>query len=553
MRGLTNGNVRCLLIQPRFSRNNLLNYRDAAKFIGAKYTSPPLGLLTVAALLPEQWNLKLIDENVDDLHDDHLEWADLVLTGGMLPQQLEILRIVERAHEKDKPVVLGGIDPTTQTEIYQHADFLVLGEGEIAVPLFVDDLRRGVTTGVYKADRWADMSNTVVPRFDLINFRDYVRCDVQFSRGCPYHCEFCAVVELFGRKPRSKTPDHVLAELQRLYNLGYRGHINLLDDNFLGSKARGIEFLRTLKDWSAQRNFPFFFSTDASINLAHEDELLRLMHENDFRHLFVGIESADESVLIKTHKRHNTGISMRDAVRTFNAHGMSVIGGFIVGFDNESDTSAQHMIDLIQDTGIVIATAGMLVALPNTQLWHRLREEGRLHHGELLLLADMGEEGDHTTNGLNFSTARPRTQIIREYAGILRHIYGRPENYYHRVLKTAHKLAPNYKYRPNLRARTRQIGTFIRVTAKAGFNQETGALYWKGLLNILTRKPAALEFYVMMSALYVHFYKQVDVTTGILEDKIRTIESAGEDRYNETMSTRHLTAVEAVPAERLTP
>jgi radical SAM superfamily enzyme YgiQ (UPF0313 family) len=327
----------------------------------------------------------------------------------------------------------------------------------------------------------------------------------------------------------------MLAELQSLHDLGYRGHINLLDDNFLGSKVRGLEFLRALKTWSRSHDHPFFFSTDASINLAKEEELLGLMHENDFRYLFVGIESPDENVLLQTQKRHNTGISVIGAVQTFNEYGMSVVGGFILGFDNETEQTSQQMIDLIQDTGIVMAYTGMLVALPNTQLWRRLQQEGRLFHGDLLFMSEL--DGDYTVSGLNFATVRPRTQIMREYIGVLRKIYD-PENFYKRVSVTANNLSPNKKYRPNLATRARQIWALLRVSARAGFDRRTGLLYWRSLLYLLVTKPTVLEFLIMMAALYVHFAKQVDWIVSVLEDKVRHVERMGDEQHDAMMTAR---------------
>lgn len=528
--------VRCLLVQPRFSRNNFLNFQETFRFIGARYTSPPLGLLTVAALLPQHWEFIVIDENVRPLTNEHLEWADIVLTGGMLPQQVEILDIIVRAHDNSKPVVIGGVDPTSQPKVYQQADFLVLGEGEMSVPRFLEDLSKGASSGFYPPDGRADMTDAVVPRFDLIRFADYLRVDVQFSRGCPYHCEFCEVVELFGRRPRPKSPGQVLAELQTLYDLGYRGHINLLDDNFLGSKARGLELLEAMRDWSARHNFPFFFSTDASINLVKEERLMRLMQENDFRYVFVGIESPDASVLLQTQKRHNVGISVVDAVRTLGTHGMSVVGGFILGFDSETQETARHMSDLIQDAGICMAYAGMLSALPNTQLWHRLRREGRLFSGDLMLME--GVDGDYTIYGLNFATLRPRTDILRDYAGVLREIY-HPENYYARILHTATNLVPSHKYRPGLGASVKRFRGFLRISARAGLSRQTGLLYWKTLLKVFFRNPRGLEFAVNMAALYVHFSKQLERILPVLEKKRRYVKGIGEEQYNQSMTARH--------------
>jgi len=533
MKNLIAEPTRCLLVQPGFSSNGFLNYSDVARFIGAKYPDAPLGLMTVAALLPQHWEFRLVDENMRPLTVADIEWSDIVLTGGMLPQQKRILTVIQKAQDMGRLVVLGGPDPTSQPQIYERADFLVMGEGEVTIPPFVEDLGKGVTSGAYRSDLRADMTEAVVPRFDLIRFADYMRVGVQFSRGCPFNCEFCDIIELLGRRPRTKTPDHILAELQTLYDLGYRGHVDFVDDNFIGNKSKVIEVLQAIGDWSERHNYPFYFSTEASINLAKEEKLLQLMQENDFRYVFVGIESPDEDVLIQTQKVQNRRVSVVDAVRTLNARGMIVNGGFILGFDGETEHTADNMIDLVQDTGICMALLGTLTALPNTQLSRRLEREGRLFGGGLVMV-DPTVEIDQTTSGLNFATARPRTAILQDQANVFRHIYG-PKEYYERVLCTATNLVPNHRYRPSFTQVLKLAWAFLKVSAKAGLSQRTGLLFWKTLFKVLVRNPRAAEAVVGMAALYIHFSKQSAFVIRVLEDKVAYIESYGEEKYNEWM------------------
>jgi radical SAM superfamily enzyme YgiQ (UPF0313 family) len=532
MKELLTGSTRCLLVYPASSSENFQNFTSAPRFVGAKYMRPPLGLMTVAALLPQHWQFRLVDENIRPLGVEDLEWADFILVGGMLSQQRRVLAIIDLAHDAGKPVVLGGPDPTAQPEVYRKADFLVLGEGEVTIPLFLQDLSHGATSGVYQPDRWADMSVAVVPRFDLIRLADYVRVDVQFSRGCPYNCEFCNVIELFGRRPRSKSPGQMLVELQTLYDLGYRGNVNLLDDNFLGSRKQGVPMLRALREWSSCHRYPFYFSTSASINLVQDKELMELMQENDFRIVFVGIESPDENVLLQIQKRHNTGISVVDAMRTLGAHGMSVVGGFILGFDDEIEDTAQQMIDLIQDTGICLAYAGMLVALPNTQLTNRLQLEGRLYDMERFMQGAI--EGDNTVNGPNFVTVRPRTAIMRDFLHVMREVYD-PQKYYERVLCTATNMAPNYRHRLDSWETFKLLRGFIMVSATAGFNRQTALLYWKTLLTVLAKNPRVVGLVVNMAAVYVDFTQHVTYIAHILEEQAEYIERIGEDNYNQLM------------------
>ena len=345
-------NVKCLLVYPSFSQNSFYNFAQVARLLGAKQSAAPLGPLTVAALLPRHWTCRFVDESVRPLTESDLEWAYIVLVSGMVSQQAGILAVIRRAHDAGKPVAVGGPDPSSQPEVYAEADYLVLGEGEITVPGFVEDLNRGVTSGLYRSDQHADMTQSVVPRFDLIRFADYMRVGVQFSRGCPFNCEFCNIIELFGRRPRTKPPERMVAELQALYDLGYRGHVDFVDDNLIGNKARSIEVLQAIAEWSKRRDYPFYFSTEASINLAQEDELLRWMREVDFRYVFVGIESPDEDVLVEMRKVQNRRVSIVDAVQTIRSYGMIVNGGFILGFDSETEHTAGNMIDLIQESAI---------------------------------------------------------------------------------------------------------------------------------------------------------------------------------------------------------
>jgi radical SAM superfamily enzyme YgiQ (UPF0313 family) len=531
MDDLMAGPTRCLLVQPGFSGNSFFNFSNVARLVGARYTAAPLGLMTVASLLPQHWQFRLVDENVEPLTDAHLDWAQVVMTGGMLPQQPNIFAITRRARAKGKPVVIGGPDPTQQPHLYEAADFLVLGEGEVTIPLFVADLGRGAASGVYRSDERADMGQSVVPRFDLIRFADYMRVGIQFSRGCPYNCEFCDIIELFGRRPRTKPAEHILAELQALYDLGYRGHIDFVDDNFIGNKAHVIDVLGAIRDWSAHHGHPFYFSTEASINLAKEEKLLRLMYENDFRYVFVGIESPDEDVLAGMQKKQNYRVSVTDAVRTLSAHGMIVNGGFILGFDGETEHTARRMIDLIQEAGIATAMVGMLTALPNTQLSRRLEREGRLFNAEGLRITDTAQDIDNTTTGLNFTSLRPRVDILRDHSEVLSAVYA-PRHYFDRVRTTALALRLNRRYRPGLVESLRRAWAFLRVCQSVGLNPRTGPAYWQTLFTVLMRKPASVGAAVSMSALYMHFGKQADYVTSMLEERIAQVLRYGEEHYN---------------------
>lgn len=303
-----------LLIYPRFLSGSFWNYGATCELVGAKYPAPPLGLITVAAMLPENWEVKLVDRNTEDLQDADLDWADLVFTGGMLPQQADALRIIRMCKEKDIPVAVGGPDATSSPETYAQADFRVLGEAEGIIEKFLDTWERGERSGLFEAEKFkADVTTTPIPRFDLLNFKNYVQVNVQYSRGCPFTCEFCDIIELYGRRPRTKTSAQMLAELDRLYELGYRGHVDFVDDNLIGNKKAVKAFLPDLIEWQKSKNRPFEMSTEASLNLADDAALLKLMQEAGFFSVFIGIESPDPDVLNATRKKQNT---RRDIARS---------------------------------------------------------------------------------------------------------------------------------------------------------------------------------------------------------------------------------------------
>ena len=300
--------TRALLIHPYFYGASFWNYRGACEALGARYPSAPLGLITLAAMLPKEWDIRLVDRNTGELTDVDLAWADIAMIGSMLPQAFDALDLIKRCQNFGLPVVVGGPDPTSRPEIYEAADFAVLGEAEGAIEAFLDDWRAGAKSGRYVAPKFTiDVMKTPPPRYDLLKFDDYAYVGVQFSRGCPFLCEFCDIIELYGRVPRTKGFDQILHELDRLYRLGYRGHVDFVDDNLIGNKRTVKEFLPLLIDWQKTRNFPFEFSTEASLNLADDEELMALMGAANFFVVFVGIESPDEDVLNATRKKHFHG------------------------------------------------------------------------------------------------------------------------------------------------------------------------------------------------------------------------------------------------------
>jgi len=410
-----------LLVYPRFAAATFWNFAATCELLGVKYPAAPLGLITTAAMFPPSWTVRLVDRNAEELTAANLDWADMVMTGGMLAQHNDTAEVIRIAQKHGKPVVVGGPAITSVPEAYLQADFQVLGEAEGILEKFIEAWTNGVRKGVFSAEKFtADVTKSPIPRFDLLKFDYYLHVGVQFSRGCPFTCEFCDIIELYGRVPRTKTTPQMLAELDRLYELGYRGHIDFVDDNLIGNKKAVKAFLPHLTRWLEEHDYPFEFTTEASLNLADDDELLKLMNAANFFGVFTGIESPNPETLVQMKKKQNTRRNIAESVHRIYAAGMFVTAGFIVGFDNEKAAMAEPMIDLIEEAAIPVAMVGLLYALPNTQLTRRLAKEGRLHP-----LPEMVPDGhgDQCTNGLNFDTLRPRREILEDYKRVLDRIY----------------------------------------------------------------------------------------------------------------------------------
>src|SRR5215212_1524496 len=411
--------TRVLMIYPRFSADSFWVYTEACELAGAKYPTAPLGLITVAAMLPPCWEVRLVNRNTEEIGAGDLAWADLVMTGGMLFQQADALKIIDMAQALGKPVAVGGPDVSSHQSVYARADIRVIGEAEGIIEEFIAAWERGERCGLFEAPKFKiDVTKTPIPRFDLLKFEHYLYIGLQYSRGCPFTCEFCDIIELYGRVPRTKTNTQMLSELDALYRLGYRGHVDFVDDNLIGNKKGVKAFLPDLREWQKAHDYPFEFTTEASINLADDPELLRLMNEANFVGVFVGIESPDPETLRLASKKQNTRRSIPDSIHRIYGAGMFVTAGFIVGFDNEKGAIADAMAQLIQDAAIPVAMVGLLYALPNTQLTRRLEHEGRLHP-----LPEFLPKEDMCTQGLNFDTKRPRRDILQDYRDVLEKIY----------------------------------------------------------------------------------------------------------------------------------
>ena len=435
----TSSNCRVLLVYPQFVTQSFWSFEAACQLMGASYPTAPLGLIVVAAMLPSSWEIRLIDRNVETLTPADIEWADLVMTTGMLPQQPDALEVIKLCRDRGKPVAVGGPDATSSPEIYAQADIRVLGEAELVIDDFIDAWNAGQRQGVFEAEKFkADVTRTPIPRFDLLDFKNYLFIGVQYSRGCPFTCEFCDIIELYGRVPRTKTNEQMLAEIETLYKLGYRGHLDFVDDNFIGNKKALKQFLPVLAKWQRDHGWPFEFSTEASINLADDGQLLQMMRNANFVTIFVGIESPDSDTLISMQKKQNTRRNLAASVHKIYDAGIFVNAGFILGFDSEKAGVAEGMIACIEDMSIPVCMVGLLYALPNTQLTRRLAREGRLYVGnDIWTKSD--RLADQCTEGLNFETMRPRRDILIDYVHVLERIY-HPDAFFMRVKHVARHL-----------------------------------------------------------------------------------------------------------------
>jgi radical SAM superfamily enzyme YgiQ (UPF0313 family) len=515
---------RALLVYPLFSKATFWNFTVACELVGARYPAAPLGLITLAAMLPPTWDVRLVNRNTEELTDADLEWADLVMTGGMLAQQVDTLALIDLCHAHGKPVVLGGPDPTSSPQVYAGADFRVLGEVENVIGDFVAAWEAGARSGEFTAEKFTiDVTSTPIPRFDLLKFEHYLYVGVQYSRGCPFTCEFCDIIELYGRVPRAKTTPQMLAELEALYRLGYRGHVDFVDDNLIGNKKALKLFLPELAAWLKERDYPFEFSTEASINLSDDDQLLKLMRDANFFAVFVGIESPDPKTLVHTKKKQNTRRSLADSVHKIYRAGMFVTAGFIVGFDSEEVSVADAMADFIQESAIPVCMVGLLYALPNTQLTRRLALEGRLHPEHDVATA---ETGDQCTPSTNFDTLRPLTEVLHDYRRILERVYD-PAAFADRLERLSSMLDRSGRANTAHDADKRlQVGSIEMVHNIISHLPEAREAFWRTFVKCQKSNPAAVRYIMTLMAFYLHLGPYARKVIAAIDDKLAELEGA---------------------------
>jgi len=487
--------MKVLLLYPEFP-DTFWSFKHALKFVSKKSASPPLGLLTVAAMLPKDWELRLVDFNVAQLTDEDLTWADYVFISAMGIQRASVNETVERCRAAGVKVVAGGPLFTADSESFPNIDHLVLNEAETTLPPFLADLAAGHPKRIYDSIEFPDLTLTPVPRWDLLDMKHYLGINIQYSRGCPFNCDFCNVTALFGHKPRTKTPAQVVAELQLLYDIGFHGQIFFVDDNFIGNKKKlKQEILPALSEWRKDKK-SVSFMTEVSINLADDDELMDMMVAAGFNSVFVGIETPNDDSLAECGKGQNRGRNLIENVRRIQARGMQVAAGFIIGFDNDPLSIFEQQIDFIQKSGIVTAMVGLLQAPRGTELYSRLEKEGRL-------LGD--SSGDNTDYSMNFIPKMNLDALQTGYQRVLNEIYS-PHGYYARVRTFLRDFNPSPDIKSPLTSM--EVAALFRSIYLLGITGVGRMEYWRLFFWALFRRPKLFPMAITMSV-YGHHFRQV--------------------------------------------
>jgi radical SAM superfamily enzyme YgiQ (UPF0313 family) len=530
---------RVLLIYPEIPET-YWSYRHSLSFVGKKALMPPLGLLTVAAIMGEGYEYRLVDMNVRELEDADLEWADMALISAMIVQRPSMEEVIRRCNQASVPVTAGGPYPSSCYQEIEGVDHFVLGEGECTIPQFREDLEQGRPQDVYHPNGRPEIDEVPVPRFDLCEVGLYETMPLQFSRGCPFDCEFCDIVNLFGHRVRTKSPRQFVAEMDAAYRTGFRGSLFIVDDNFIGRRSHAKALLREIAVWQKARGYPFQLSTEASIDLATDRELLDLLASAGFVMVFVGLETPDRDSLQEVGKQQNLRLSMPEAVRRIQRTGIEVTGGFIIGFDSDPPDIADRQIRFIRQLGIPTAMVGLLMALPNTRLWSRLEREGRI-------LSQSQGNNTHAVE-LNFRTRIPKKQLLDAYHRVLREVY-EPREYFRRcltLLRRFPKPQERTKSSQQRSIRMRDLRAFGRSLWRQGFSSY-GHWYWWYLLRALAMKPRLIVRIVTMAVQGHHYFV---ITSRVLRSQQRSKARARSEqrrRVTEPSQSRQHALVGAPP------
>ncbi|MHC5061311.1 MAG: B12-binding domain-containing radical SAM protein [Planctomycetota bacterium] len=486
--------MKILFVSPE-SPDTFWSLKNTLKFISKKSTFPPLGLLTVASMLPEQWEKKLVDLSINKLYDDDILWADYVFVTGMYIQRESVRRIIDRCKELGAKVVAGGPIFTSMPEFHEKVDHLILNEAELTLPRFLQDLQDGKPEHVYESNGFADMSESPKPLWELVDINNYASACIQYSRGCPFNCDFCDVTTLFGHKMRTKTKEQILEELEGLYAIGWRDMVFFVDDNFIGNKQKlKQEILPAVIEWMAEHKYPFAFTTQVSINLSDDPELMDMMTRAGFDCVFVGIETTDEMSLTECNKVQNKSRNLVECVKSIQKAGMQVQAGFILGFDNDKPTIFENLISFIQNSGIVTAMVGLLNAPKGSKLYKRLVEENRLTNYAT---------GDNTDLTINFIPAMDIDELTEGYSKVVKTIYS--HKFYHERVLT---FLRNYKASNNRKTKIRlhDLKVLLRSVWHIGIISKGRTYFWR-LFFWSLRHPRHLPVVVTLAISGFHFKK----------------------------------------------
>jgi len=480
-----------LLVYPQYP-DTYWSFKHALKFISKKASNIPLGLITVASLLPENWKRKLIDINVSRLRDEDIKWADYVFISAMSVQLASVKKIIGRCVQLNAKMVAGGPLFTEEYEQFPEIDHLVLNEAEITLPLFLEDLENDTPKKIYHSDKFADITKSPLPDYSLLKSGKYATAGIQYSRGCPFDCEFCDITALFGHHVRTKTTKQIIAELNQLKHIGWSGSVFFVDDNFIGHKKKlKVELLPAIISWMQSNNNPFCFITEASINLADDKELMELMVKAGFEKVFVGIETPEETCLMECNKLQNHNRDLIESVNIIQRYGMEVFAGFIVGFDNDPPNIFQRQIDFIQKSGIITAMVGLLNAPRLSKLYRRLQEEGRI--------VDQFT-GDNTDYSINFIPVMDKNELLKGYQKIIQNIYS-CKAYYARVLTFLKQYDP-----PSVQPLSfNRFMALIKSIIYIGILKKESIYFWKIISWSIFNKPKTFPLAVTYSIYGYHF------------------------------------------------
>ncbi len=489
--------MKVLLICPQYP-DTLWSFKHTLRFLSKQANFPPLGLLTVAAMLPPEWEKKLVDMNADTLNNKDIKWADYVFISAMVVQQKSAREVINRCKKFGSKIVAGG---PLFTAGYEHfgfddIDHLVLSEAENTLPLFLEDLEMGCARHIYESKVRPDITTSPVPLWSLIDKKKYHSMNIQYSRGCPFDCEFCDITVMNGRKPRTKTAAQILDEIEILYDSGWRSSIFFVDDNFIGNRRKlKSEVLPAIIEWMKEKKYPFTFSTEVSINLADDEELMMLMTDAGFDTVFIGIETPNNESLSECNKITNKDRDLVASVKTLQNHGFHVRGGFIVGFDSDPPSIFRSQINFIQKSGIVTAMVGILNAPPETRLYKRLKKENRILPGA---------SGDNTDGETNIVPKMPHEMLVHGYREILDTIYA-PKLYYRRIKTFFDEYQPRSKRSTSVKPH--HIVTVLKSIWTLGVKEKGRKHYWNTLVYILFKKPKVLSLFTSLAIQGFHLRK----------------------------------------------